>query len=96
MIEDDLTGTGLRKIANRIIATREAMGMHAAAFARHCGLSPSALNNYEMATRRPSVDAAGKIAAATGTSTDWIYRGVRAHLPHHIAIRVFPPRRDTA
>lgn len=95
MTEDDLTGTASRKVANRIIATREAMDMDQATFARHCGLTPQAINNYETAFRRPSVDSAGKIAAATGTSTDWIYRGERAHLPHKLMIRIFPPKRST-
>lgn len=94
MTEDDLTGSGIRKVANRIIATREAMGYSVKAqFAAYCGLTPQQLSNYETATRRPDPDEAGKIAAATNTSTDWIYHGKRANLPHDLMVKIFPAAR---
>lgn len=85
----ELTGTTVADIARRITATRVAMGMKQRPFADYCGLTPQALNNYERGRGRPALDSASKIAAATGTSIDWIYHGTRAHLPHDLAIKIF-------
>lgn len=58
------SGTGIKDIAARIIATREAMGMASGQFALFCQISPQALANYETGLRRPDIDQAGKLAAA--------------------------------
>lgn len=68
-------------IAQRIKWTREALGLIPAAFARRVGISPQALNNYEIKAQRPAIDEALKICAATGVTLDWIYRGDKRNLP---------------
>jgi transcriptional regulator with XRE-family HTH domain len=75
----------INAIAERLILTREALGLKQAAFARLVGIEPQALNNYESGLRRISVDQAIKICAATGVSLDWIYRGLASGLPVNLA-----------
>jgi len=73
-------------IARRLIALRDALGFDGpAAFARHIGILPQALNNYERAYRRPDLDMAYKLKAHTGVTLDWLYEGDRSGLPLHVA-----------
>ncbi|MBR0695978.1 helix-turn-helix domain-containing protein [Bradyrhizobium lablabi] len=75
----------VKAIAERLKLTREALGLHQAAFGRLVGIEPQAINNYETGLRRISVDQAIKICAATGVSLDWIYRGLASGLPVNLA-----------
>ena len=77
-------------IAIRLRQLMEAMRLPPAAFARHVGWSPQALNNYLSGTNRLSLDAAFKLRTATGVSLDWIYEGDRAGLPFSLA-QSLPP-----
>ncbi|MGY4288852.1 transcriptional regulator with XRE-family HTH domain [Bradyrhizobium sp. LM2.7] len=86
----------LKAIAERLKLIRLAVhgGMKQAAFARLVGIEPQALNNYETALRRISVDQAVKICAATGVSLDWIYRGITAGLPAEMATALQRKQRE--
>lgn len=63
-------------IAERLIRTREAMGLNQAQWCRLTGIAPQAWNNYESGLNRISIDQAIKVCQATGVTTDWIYRGL--------------------
>ena len=73
-------------IAERLIATRQAMGLHQAAFCRLIGVSPQAWSNYESGRNRINHDQALKLCKATGVSLDWIYRGLTSGLPVNLAM----------
>jgi transcriptional regulator with XRE-family HTH domain len=72
-------------IAERLKATREAMGFNQAQWCRLVGIETAAWNNYEIGLRRISIDQAIKVCQATGVTTDWIYRGLMsAGLPVNV------------
>lgn len=74
------------KIGTRLQILRKALGFPtAAAFARHVGLTPQALSNYERGVGRPDLDAALKIVQRTRVSLDWIYRGEDSGLSVELA-----------
>jgi transcriptional regulator with XRE-family HTH domain len=68
-------------IGRRIRWTREALGLKQVEFARRCGISPQALNNYEKGLQPPVWEQAVKICKGSGASMEWIYRGIRFGLP---------------
>lgn len=89
---DALDGPGRDAIVARLIALQKAMRLPAGLFAKRCKVTPQALSNYRTGTRRPSIDQAGKIAAGTGTSVDWILYGERKDfLPSYIYQRIYEP-----
>lgn len=74
-------------IAERLIRTREALGLSQAQWCRLTGIAPQAWNNYEQGLNRISIDQAIKVCQATGVTTDWIYRGLMsAGLPMQLQI----------
>jgi transcriptional regulator with XRE-family HTH domain len=75
-------------IGDRIRLTREALDLTQAAFARLIGADPQAINNWEGARTRISIDQALKVCRATGVSLDWIYRGHASGLPVNLATEV--------
>lgn len=81
MVDRQLPPTSKEAIAQRLIATRGALGLTQAAFGRRCGIAPQTLNNYEQAINRISIEQALMICQATGATLDWIYRGEMAGLP---------------
>jgi transcriptional regulator with XRE-family HTH domain len=84
--------SSLRAIGSRIEALRLALGYtNATAFARRIGITQTRLANYEAGFRRPNIDAALSIVRETGASLDYIYRGDRSLLPHHLAIALGEP-----
>lgn len=82
--------TSLRAIGLRIIATREALGLNQATFARLAGLSPQAMNNYERGLQRPALDQAIMLCRTHGCTLDWIYLGDRSGLPGRILEKLAP------
>lgn len=74
-----------KAIGVRIVAVREALDMTPAAFARHTGLSPQAISNWECGLRRISLDKAIRLCRATGATLDWIYFGDASGLPIRFA-----------
>ena len=76
----DMTKRGVnprsqQAIGDRIRWTRIALGNTAAQFAKRCGLSEPALNNYEAGKRRITLDQAWLICDAVGVNILWIYQG---------------------
>jgi len=51
-------------------------------------LKPNRYSQYETGVRALTIDAAQRICDAYGVSLDWLYRGDRARLPHHLAIDI--------
>ncbi|QIG92184.1 helix-turn-helix transcriptional regulator [Bradyrhizobium sp. 6(2017)] len=80
--------TELQKLAARLKATRESMGLSQAKFSTLVDVSSQAWNNYETGFRRISLDQAIKVCDATGVSLDWIYRGVLAGVRHELAMAI--------
>lgn len=88
--------TDMAEIGRRIEATRKALGKTPSEFARLTGLSPQNIHQFEIGMKRPSVDSALKICAATGVTLDWVYRGLATGLPTTIAERMFGPPSTSA
>lgn len=73
-------------IAERLKRLRKAIGFPVQSkFAERCGISQTAYNNFETATRRMSIDEAIKIRRATMVTLDWLYEGDPRGLPLHLA-----------
>ncbi len=45
-------------------------------------------SQYETGTRPLTIDAAHRICDEYGVTLDWLYRGDRSRLPHHLAIDI--------
>ena len=73
-------------IATRLRHTREALGVNQREFAMRAHLSQNRYNQYESGSRPLTIDAAHKICDEYGVTLDWLYRGDRSRLPHHLAI----------
>lgn len=75
------------QIGQRLRALRIAKGYadNQSGFAKMCGITPQAWNNYETGSRRPDLESAAKIRQATGVTYDFIYNGVMSHLPMDLA-----------
>lgn len=73
-------------IAGRLLRLRRALGYEQATeWCRFVGITDQAWNNFERARRRITIDEALRVAAKTGASLDWIYRGLEHTLPKHVA-----------
>jgi transcriptional regulator with XRE-family HTH domain len=78
-----------RAVGERLRRLREALGFKsAAAFCRFAEIGETAWNNYERGRRRIDLDQALKLAARTGASLDWIYRGQESSLPVGLASKL--------
>ena len=76
-------------IAERLKLLRKAVGFPVQSkFAERCGISQTAYNNFERATRRISLDEAMKIRRATRVTLDWLYDGDPSGLPLHLAEKI--------
>jgi len=75
-------------IATRLRHTREALGLNQTEFAMRASLSQNRYNQYESGARPLTIDAARKICDEYGVTLDWLYRGDRSRLPHHLAIEI--------
>jgi transcriptional regulator with XRE-family HTH domain len=51
-------------------------------------LKPNRYSQYETGVRALTIDAALRICNEYGISLDWLYRGDRSSLPHHLAIDI--------
>ncbi|HEX5516369.1 MAG TPA: helix-turn-helix transcriptional regulator [Pseudolabrys sp.] len=86
--------TEAEKLADRLKRTREAFGLNQADWSRLVGIEPQAWSNYEQGIRRISIDQALKVCAATGVTTDWIYRGLMTSgLPTEVQLNLQRKRR---
>lgn len=86
----DVPATHRKAVGARLKALRAALGYerNQHGFAAFVGIAQTAWSNYEKGDRVPNLDAANKIAEATGATFDWIYRGNVSGLPHHIAVQL--------
>ena len=75
-------------IATRLRYTREALGVNQREFARRANLKPNRYSQYETGARPLTIDAAHSICDEYGVTLDWLYRGDRSRLPHHLAIDI--------
>jgi transcriptional regulator with XRE-family HTH domain len=80
--------TTTMEVAERLRLTREALRLKQVAICRLTGISTAAWNNAETGDNRLGVDQAIALCQATGVTLDWIFRGIRAGLPHAIAQRI--------
>jgi transcriptional regulator with XRE-family HTH domain len=78
----------LPAIARRLQLLRKALAPTQAEFCRRIGVAPNAWNNYEKAFNRINIDAALRIQQLYGVPLDWIYIGIPAMLPSHLAEKV--------
>lgn len=86
--------TEAEKLADRLRRTREAFGLNQADWCRLVGIEPQAWSNYEQGRNRISIDQALKVCAATGVTTDWIYRGLMTSgLPTEVQLNLQRKRR---
>jgi transcriptional regulator with XRE-family HTH domain len=73
-------------IAERLRRLRLAYGFEQArAWCQFVGIGETSWNAFERGHRRITIDEALKLAAKTGASLDWIYRGLEHTLPLHVA-----------
>jgi transcriptional regulator with XRE-family HTH domain len=77
-------------VGQRITALRLALGLKPKQFAERVGIPEQNVNNWAQDKNWPSAPAAIQICQRTGCTTDWIYRGSMAGLPHEIAVRITP------
>jgi transcriptional regulator with XRE-family HTH domain len=75
-------------IATRLRHTREAFRVNQREFARRANLKQNRYSQYESGARPLTIDAANKICDEYGVSLDWLYRGDRSKLPHHLALDI--------
>lgn len=85
---DRLHPESVAAIGDRIRLTREAMKLTQAAFARLVRTDPQAINNWEAARSRISLDQALKVCHATGVGLNWIYRGQISDMPMNLTMAV--------
>ena len=74
-----------QEIGRRLKATRLALGLKTREVHRATGIGESTWSQYEGGRRTPDVLAMGRYCERFGFTLDWIYRGVVAGLPVHLA-----------
>lgn len=83
---NDRDPTSVQMIAQRLIATRLALGFESQVeFCREIGVSYNTWNNYENARGRPKLDTAIELCVRFNLTLDWIYMGDASGLPHRLA-----------
>ena len=75
-------------IATRLRHTREALGLNQTEFAMRANLKQNRYSQYESGARPLTIIAAHRICDEYGVTLDWLYRGDRSTLPHHLAIDI--------
>jgi transcriptional regulator with XRE-family HTH domain len=87
-------------VAKRLRAVRRAYGrlhgcgnLSQSAFARLCGINPTAWNNAETGYSNLGIAIAIKIARQTGVTLDYLFLGNPAGLPFALAVEIMklPP-----
>ncbi len=74
-------GTSVDAIGERLLLTRQALGLAQGVFAVRAGLAHNTYNQYETGKKRPSVQNAIALCEAYDLTLDWIYRGDNSGLP---------------
>jgi transcriptional regulator with XRE-family HTH domain len=76
-------------IAQRLIATREALRLKQSEFAKRAGIPVNTYNQYEKAVSQPRLDYAYALRDTYGLTLDWIYVGDPSGLPYNLAKQLF-------
>jgi transcriptional regulator with XRE-family HTH domain len=72
-------------IGQRLLHTRQALGIGQTAFAERAKISSTAYNQYENGKKRPSIENAVALCEAFDLTLDWIYRGDPSNLRYELA-----------
>lgn len=72
-------------IGERLLLTREALGLRQGAFGARALISASTYNQWEMGVKRPAVENAIALCEAFDLTLDWIYRGDPSGLRYQTA-----------
>lgn len=77
--EDDIKAANHKKMVGENLAlARESLGKKQAPFARHLGLTPSKLNQWEAGIYYPDPLVLIRLCTDYGFTMDWFYRGAVA------------------
>ena len=74
-----------RHVAERLLAIRRAHDLSQVKFANECGVSATALANWEQGRQRPSIEAAKKIVDRFDLTLDYLLLGRTGTLKRDIA-----------
>ena len=74
-----------QKVAARIIAAREYLGLNQKEFAKETGISPQQMNDWEAGRARMSLQGALKIYERFGVDPNWFFLNKVDTLPHNMA-----------
>lgn len=83
----------LAAIGERLLLTREAMGLNQAELCRRTGLNPNTYNQWETGKQRPDLDYAYQLVDNLGITLDWIYLGSMGAIPGDLANKIGTVRR---
>lgn len=78
-------GKKVTAVAERLVLTRQALGLSQLEFARSAHLAPNTYNQYETGRNRPNLESAIALCDAYSLTLDWIYRGDASGLPYRLA-----------
>lgn len=78
----------LEAIAERLEATRKALGLNQAQFCRRSGIATNTYNQWKKAKGRPSLDEVVKLVDTLGVTLDWVYLGSAGALPRDLAEKI--------
>jgi transcriptional regulator with XRE-family HTH domain len=89
---------GTLEVADRLRHSRMALKLTQRRLCAITGIETNTWNNAETGKNRLGLDSAIRLCDETGLTLDWIFRGVRAGLPHGVAealrqIEANPPPR---
>ena len=76
-------------IAQRLIATRKALGLKQSEFAKRAGIPVNTYNQYEKAVSQPRIDYAFALCDTYGLTLDWIYNGDPSGLQYRLTQQLF-------
>lgn len=76
--------------AQRLVATRKALGLSQQDFAAAMGVGRTAYTNWESAERSIDPHAVARLWEVYGVTLDWIFRGDMSGLRHSLAVRLQP------
>lgn len=77
-----------KTIGNRLLVTREALGLKAAEVCRRIGCKANRWSQYESGERKITLPVANRLCDEYGLTLDWIYRADPARLPHELRLRM--------
>ncbi len=81
-------GRGAAAIGERLLLTRQALGLAQKDFADRAGLAANTYNQYESGRNIPALDRAHALCDAYGLTMDWIYRGDPSGLRYELAAAI--------